>query len=590
MMDLVRHRGPDAEGIAVCASAVLGHRRLAILDLSEAARQPMTNETGSVTVVFNGEIYNCRELQRELRNAGHQFISSSDTEVIVHGYEQWGMKALLGRLRGMFAFALHDAEQVETGGAFFFLARDRLGIKPLYIANQNGRVLFASEVRALRGSGLMSEAPDTDGLIGLLCLGSVPSPRTYLKDVRSLPPGHFISISRFSVETERYWKLHYDSPAGGKMSEILSDAIGLHLLSDVPLGAFLSGGLDSGGLVALASRKSASPLRTLTATFEERQLDESAGARQVAQLFGTNHQEVRITEREFLDEIEKFLRVMDQPTADGVNTYFICRAARAQGLTVVLSGLGGDEVFLGYSHYRLLAGLMPWRRRCNWLAGPLHNCMRFGGNAWGRIRGEERWRRFAYLQRRSAAEGLYLVLRGFFAPEQVCSLLGVTAQRVDDALEESFAAIREEQTEDGELDGFHRIEMQRYLHDQLLRDSDVFSMAHSLELRVPYLDHEVVEQGCRIPARARISRTVNKPQLVEAVHEPFLAEASRKKKQGFTFPMAAWMRAHGCELSRMAARSSWLDPSAVRQCWKQFEAGRMHWSRAWATLAVASRN
>ena len=352
------HRGPDDGGLHAATHAVLGHRRLSILDLSASGHQPMSNEDGSIWVTYNGEIYNQRELRRELVRAGHDFRSTTDTEVLVHGYEQWGIDGLLTRLRGMFAFGLYDPRRG------LLLARDRLGIKPLYYFAAGETVLFASEVKALLRSGLVPEERDRKALAGFLIAGAVPSPLTIIKGVRCLPPGHWVDCSRQAVPltVQKYWDLDCSPNYGGAdTSDIricLDDAVRRHFASDVPVGVFLSGGVDSAGLVAVASRvlqPDAGALVTLTVTFDEREYTESAPARQVADRFHTSHREIRVTAADFQNEFHAFLGSMDQPTNDGINTYFISKAARQAGLTVVLSGLGGDEIFWGYRHYRWLA-------------------------------------------------------------------------------------------------------------------------------------------------------------------------------------------------------------------------------------------
>lgn len=589
MLDAERHRGPDGEGVYQDAWVSLGHRRLSILDLSPAAGQPMTNETETVWVSYNGEIYNYRELRAELAAAGHSFRSSSDTEVIVHGYEEWGMAALLKRLRGMFAFALADQRMAgaRDGVPLVFLARDRVGIKPVYYTRQGDRLMFASEVQALRKSGAIPGTIDTDAMVGFLCLGSVPSPRTCYQDVWCLPAGHFLAADREGVRLERYWDLRYDgSPAEPQaLAALMEDTVERHLVADVPVGIFLSGGVDSAVLVAMASLRRRSPLVTLTVTFDEQEFSEGEAARAVAECFHTQHHEVRVRDNEFLQEMPKILAAMDQPTADGVNTYFVSRAARQLGLTVVLSGLGGDEAFFGYPHYRRLASSGIPLSAYIGLPSFLRTAVAESAAWYGRSFGRDRWERFGYLRHRGRHEGFYLLMRGFFPPRQVARLLGVSPSRVDQVLAESLSGTG---TEDHGLDPnrFHSIEMKRYLHDQLLRDSDVFSMTHSIELRVPYLDHEILEHACRIPASQKISPKLNKPRLVEAAGHPAIEAAARRKKRGFTFPFPRWMRRHADLLEEQALRGAVLDQKAVRCCWQQFRQGRLHWSRAWATVVA----
>jgi asparagine synthase (glutamine-hydrolysing) len=589
-----QHRGPDGEGMYADGPVVLGHRRLAIIDLSADGLQPMANETGAIRVTFNGEIYNYRELRAELLAEGHVFRSASDTEVLLHGYEQWGIVPLLKRLRGMFAFVLYDARSAAAGRdePFFFAARDRLGIKPLYYSVRDNRLAFASEAKALLRGGLLTGDIDSGALATFLSLGSVSYPRTWLKGIDCLPPGHVLMAGRSGICIEEYWDLSYSGrPGEATMGELLHDAVQRHLIADVPAGVFLSGGVDSGAVAAMAARGHSAPISTLTITFEEQEFDEAAQARAYAKAFGTDHHEIAVTSRDFSEELPKLLEAMDQPTADGVNTYFVSRAARQLGLKVVLSGLGGDEVFFGYHHYRTLvtrAGALggylrssPWVQR---LAAQ-------GASFYGRLWGAEKWRRFDYRADRCPQEAVYLLLRGFFPPHEVCRLLGTRPSELKAVLDDSFAATGVFGA-NGHVDAnrFNCIELRRYLHDQLLRDSDVFSMAHSIELRVPLLDNEVVEACCRIPAAEKIASGINKPKLVEALDHPAIAAAARRPKRGFTFPFAKWMLAQADELQERALQGKMLDPAAVRDCWRQFRAGRLHWSRAWATVVLAALN
>lgn len=364
MLRAQHHRGPDGEGLlAPTAQVVLGHRRLAIIDRSEAGQQPMSNEDGTVWITYNGEIYNFSALRAELTQRGHTFRSGTDTEVIVHGYEEWGIEGVLARLQGMFAFALYDARQQperdQTTGGRLILARDRLGIKPLYYARlaDGEGLVFASEVKALRASQMVSEDRDRDALAGFLLLGSIPAPRTMLQHVASLPAGQYLVVHDGKPTYHAYWNAastENDSAPPLSLTELgnlLEASMARHLLSQVPLGVFLSGGVDSAGLVALACRAQSAPVRTLTVGYGEENGGESRAARTMAAHFQTDHREVFVRATDFLRELPNIFAALDQPTNDGVNTYFVAQAARATGLTVALSGLGADEVFWGYRHY-----------------------------------------------------------------------------------------------------------------------------------------------------------------------------------------------------------------------------------------------
>jgi len=593
MLALQRKRGPDGEGVYCDGPVVLGHLRLSIIDLSEAGAQPMSNETGDVWVTFNGEIYNYRELRDSLKSR-HCFRSASDTEVLIHGYEEWGADGLLRRLRGMFAFAIYDARACAREGSepFLFAARDRLGIKPLYYVVDQDRLAFASEVKALIQSGVSSGEPDVSALAAFLCLGSIPFPRTWQKDVHCLPPGHLLRLSRRGIDIRKYWELSYDGDSKANIAAILQDSVDRHLVADVPAGVFLSGGVDSAGIAFLATRNHSAPVRTLTIEFPEQEFSEAAEARRFAAAFGTDHHEIRVTGRDFQEEIPRFLGAMDQPTADGVNTYFVSRAASRAGLKVVLSGLGGDEVFFGYRHYRQLIGGASGRGLFGgYLRSPdlIRRMIGFGASKYGRNGGGEKWERFDYCGGRPFDESLYLLVRGFFPPARVSRLLGMAPAELNRSLDESFSGLRMPGV-NGHVDTnrFNFLEMKRYLHDQLLRDSDVFSMAHSIELRVPLLDDPLVQAGCLIAPRNKIAAGINKPRLVDGFGHPSIQEAAARPKRGFVFPFARWMAGNADQFEETALAGNQLDRGAVRDCWKDFRAGRLHWSRAWSTVVLAS--
>jgi len=585
------HRGPDAEGTLAIDCTVLGHRRLSILDLSSAGRQPMTNERGDVALTFNGEIYNYLVLKSELIQLGYHFLTGTDTEVIIHGYKEWGIDGLVGRLRGMFAFALHDRGRYSRKEEFLFLVRDRLGIKPLYYAAKEGHIAFASEVRALRAAGLVSNTVDIEAVAGFLCLGSVPAPKTWFRDARCLPAGSYLAVSEAGTRIKKYWDFtsEGEEPSQEDLAGLLTETVTQHMLADVPVGVFLSGGVDSAALAAVASRSRDSKLVTLTITFPEAEFSERQEARHFADVFGTEHREIPVSKDMFLSELPNILRAFDQPTADGVNTYFVSRAAKEAGLKVVLSGLGGDEIFLGYPHYRKMFAVGDPLQRYTAAAGWVRSAVRLGGGVFGRWTGQERWQRLDYGRFLDTTQGAYLLTRGFFGPRQAAELMGCSEAWIHQSLAGTFQSLGVGST-NGCFDAarFQYFELKRYLHDQLLRDSDVFSMAHSIELRVPLLDHLLVEAASRIPMRKRISSEVNKPALVAAAGHRSVREAAMRPKKGFTFPFAHWMRDCAGQLEEIARLDSPFEKTAVSRCWKGLQQGRMHWSRAWATVAATA--
>jgi asparagine synthase (glutamine-hydrolysing) len=556
MLEALRHRGPDGEGTHEDGSVLLGHRRLAIIDLSDAARQPMPNETKDVWLTFNGEIYNFVELRDELRAGGHVFRSRTDSEVVVHGYEAWGIEGLLSRLSGMFAFALWDS-RART----LYLARDRFGIKPLYYGRSADRFVFASELRALAASGLLRVEPSRASCASFLAFGSIPAPDTALAEMSSMRPGHYLEVSSRGEREKRWWTIPVGERPEGRadVARLLRDSVRAHLVSDVPLGVFLSGGIDSAALVATASRFVDEPLTALSVVLDDPELDESVYARAVAQKYGTAHREVRVGASSILEALPRFFGAMDQPTVDGVNSYVVSRAAREAGLTVVLTGLGGDEVFLGYPHFRKIRTLGRWMPL---VRAPLLALRRFRP-------------KLEYL-RDATPTAAYSVFRGLYAPSEIEELLPGAAPAPLSTRQEDF------------LDAAIELELERYLHDQLLRDTDSMSMAHSIEARVPFLDPALVEAVLRLPPDAKLKRGVNKPLLLESIDDPLPREIWDRPKQGFTLPFARFLREHHLELEARTLDAAPFAPDAVRRVWRSFLDGRVHWSRPWALVAYSS--
>jgi asparagine synthase (glutamine-hydrolysing) len=326
----------------------------------------------------------------------------------------------------------------------------------------------------------------------------------------------------------------------------------------------------------------------LTVVFDEQEFSEGTEARRIAQTFGTDHREVPVSGRDFMEEVPKILASMDQPTNDGVNTYFVSRAAHRAGLTVVLSGLGGDEVFGGYKHYHWLARYGDSIRRFSRLPGFVRKAALGAAIGYGRIRGQEKWMRLASLDSKVSDEGLYLAFRGFFPPQQVRNLLDIEERELTVAAEACLGVCHSASTDGvATSGGFRRLEMQRYLHDQLLRDTDVFSMAHSIEVRVPFLDHKVIECAAGLP-QPELNGHGNKQLLTEAVGEPEVFEAARRSKRGFAFPFGKWMRQYSGELREMALAGGYLNRQTIGELWNEFDRGRLHWSRAWMLAVIGA--
>ena len=603
----LEHRGPDEDGFLIAPHAAprvaLAMRRLSIIDLP-GGTQPIFNETGDVAVFQNGEIYNFHSLRAELESFGHIFRTKSDTEVIVHGYEQWG-DACVEHLRGMFAFALLD---MRGGEAQVLLARDRLGIKPLYYSVRNGALIFASEVRALLASGCILRQISTGALDSYLLFGSVCEPMTLVDGVFSLPPGHRLSVSAATdvkrVAAEPYWTFGDAASrksdnlpvtleaAGAKLRPLLNEAVACHLIADVPLGIFLSSGLDSTAIVALASAAQ-SGLHTFTVIFSEQEFSEAEPARATAKKFGTHHEELLLDGAEMLAHLDDSVDALDQPSMDGINTYFVSWAVKRAGLKVALSGLGGDEIFGGYSTFA--SG--PQAVRVAALGKKFPRGVRGAtASAVGRAGGGrgDAGRKLAALWRNSdALPHPYYFMRTLYTPDHVAALRGSDALDGNDLPWRSW--MRETAREAAQLDSFNAIsclEARSYMVNTLLRDTDSVSMAHSLEVRVPLLDHLLVEFVSRLPEAVKIKRGVNKALLVEALKGLLPEEIVGQRKRTFTFPWERWLRGSlasrvGAGLDDLApALAPHLNKDAVRAVWLAFEAAKTNWSRPWSLYVL----
>ncbi|HKV41286.1 MAG TPA: asparagine synthase (glutamine-hydrolyzing) [Blastocatellia bacterium] len=600
MMGAMAHRGPDDEGLFNDRHAVLGHNRLSIIDLSPAGHQPMPNAARTAWVVFNGEIYNFKQLREELLGLGRKFCSRSDTEVIVEGYSEWGIDRLLARLRGIFAFAIYDSAPIDGSSPRLILARDHFGVKPLYYYLTSDRLIFASEVRALLAGGMVPGEQNPDALVRFLQLGSVPAPTTTVKNVFSVPAAHYLAVDAAGHGLRPYWDLtHFldDShrpersvsfeQAAEAIRALLDEAVSLNLISDVPIGVFLSGGMDSSSLAALASNALDHPVTTLSVVFEEPAFSEAKYARAVADRFSTNHREITIRSSDFHDQLPAIFAAMDQPTIDGVNTYFVSKAAKEAGLTVVLSGTGGDEVFLGYQYFKLgnridraarLLRLLPGSAR----AGLVHAA----GQVLKVIKGPGS-EKVQYLNW-PTSQNMFLLFRGLFSPRQIRNLIGI-GERELEAMGPICSAL-DQAVDRPFVDGSSILSFRHYLENQLLKDTDVLSMAHSIETRVPFLDHKLVELVLGFAPALKLGGHRNKPLLLEAMAGALPAEVYDRPKMGFTFPFGEWMRGRAGQLREASLAGDFLNPKAVNGIWDRFERGALHWSRPWALTVLGHLN
>jgi len=594
MCEAMRHRGPDDEGLINRGPATLGMRRLAIIDPA-GGHQPMTSACGRYHLVFNGCIYNHAELRRELAAGGYPFRSQCDTEVLLAAIARWGENCL-GRLRGMFAFAVWDDECRSL-----FLARDAFGIKPLYYQHDgvNGRFAFASELNALLVSGVTAGEIDPRAVADYLAYFSVPAPRTIYRGVFSLRPGEGARLAGGKLEIKPWWHFPTAPQAAAicptaedfarELRGRLDDTVRAHRIADVPVGAFLSGGLDSSGIVALMTRVGGTRLKTFSIVFEEAAYSEAEPARRAAQALGTEHQETVLTGRQIAGDLDRLVRAFDQPTGDGINTYYASQAARAGGVTVALSGLGGDELFGGYPSFRDLPRLARWLAGWRLLPAAVRTAA-----AQRLSRGGVRQRKLAdFLLYAGSLADLCSLQRRVFSTALGRSLLHPDLRDAAGTAPVRHPAHAALSAELAAADSFQTIsawELRTYMADVLLRDSDVMSMAHSIELRVPFLDRPFIEWLWAQPARFKTGGGQQKSALAAALRDVLPEEIRRRPKRGFTLPFAVWMRR---ELKPFLddtfappsiARTGLLDAPAVQAFWQGFLIGTddREWSRVWS--------
>lgn len=617
MASAMAHRGPDGEGFWFSPpddggnGCLLAHRRLSILDLSSAASQPMTDPHGP-TIVFNGEIYNYVALREELSAAGERFESTGDTAVMLRLLARLGHDSVR-KLRGMFAFGLWDESRRELT-----LARDPLGIKPLYVCQNpdqsDGRrwsLLFASEVRAILSSGLLkSPKLDPDAVASVVWNGFVAGPGTAIHGIRSILPGEvrvLDSAGRQKV-SERYWTIPPPAAEASGPQQLhvaLAESVRLHLASDVPLGVFLSGGIDSSAVANLAQKANGQQVNTFTLAFEESQYNEANYGRAVADAIGTRHHEIVLREGDFIGALEPAFCSLDQPTFDGLNSYFISKAVRQAGLTVALVGTGGDELFGGYSSFRYVPKLHRLARRSGWVpaAAKAKAAKLLVGAVSaksGAVAAQTRWAKLPEMLRSGPdLLRLYQLSYALFLPEFQAELLnGVAAKahhRSGLPAELHEVLVREAGGRSA-LAAVSVLEQRLFLGERLLRDTDAASMAVSLETRLPLVDQVLLETVNALPDSVRYQPVGRKQALRNAGLGGLDPALFERPKSGFVMPFDAWIRRrlrHGIDAvlrdEALAARAG-LSGAAVARLWKAFQDGApgLYWSRVW-TLYILLR-
>lgn len=556
MRDVIYHRGPDEAGCYINGRIGFGHRRLSIIDLRNG-QQPLCNEDGTVWITYNGEVFNYEALRQDLLAKGHQFKTRCDTEVIIHLYEQYGVDCVK-KLRGQFAFAIWDGRQQRL-----LLARDRLGILPLSYALDNGRLIFASEIKAILQDKRISREIDLAALSDYLTYHYIPAPKTIFQQIRKLPPGHMLVCEQGTISVQRYWTLKYqpdneisEADYIEKIRQKLLESVKIRLMSDVPLGAFLSGGIDSSVVVAFMSQVMDQPVKTFSIGFGEQDFDELRYARRVAQHFSTDHHEFIVTS-ETKELLPQLVRQFDEPFADAsaIPTYYVSKMARDH-VTVCLSGDGGDETFAGYHHYKVavrlhnrLSPIPPFVRKP--VFGAINHLIPDG------VRGK----RFALQASMASPAESYGVIHGYLHPSERDQFL---SNEVKAALrhEHPYELLQHLYDESGPVDHLTRlqyVDFMSYLPDDILVKVDRTSMLNSLETRVPLLDYELLELVATTPAHLRMRGFEQKYILKQVVKDLLPAEILNRPKQGFGVPLKYWFES---DWNDYAAKIL-LDPQAI---------------------------
>lgn len=592
MNQAMAHRGPDADGVFRDNYVQLGHQRLTIIDADPRSNQPFKSADGRYILIFNGEIYNYKALKANLTD--YQFTTDSDTEVVLASFIKWGEQCVK-HFNGMFAFAVWDTVEKSM-----FIARDRMGIKPLYYFLDQEKLIFSSALKSILSTHLVPKKLDRDALVDYLRFQTVHAPYTIIKDIFVLMPGQYMVLNDERQDIKTYWELttNYqvvkpDKPAIiTNIQNKLGKAVERRLMSDVPFGAFLSGGIDSSIIVALMAESKTEPIDTFSVVFNEKNYSEGKYAKEVADRYKTNHHEIELTANHFKDLIPDALSFLDHPTGDGLNTYVVSKYTKEAGITMALSGLGGDELFGGYSIFNQVPNL----QKKKWIGSFPMFLRRQAGNIYHGLKKDVPSGKIKALLRQEYFDTEYIhqFYRQVLMDKQVDALLTSNNKL---PVNKMFSIGHEQigfKTKGWELPPLSRIsvaEMATYMQNVLLRDADQMSMAHALEVRVPFLDHELVEYVMGIPDNIK-KPTTPKQLLVEAFKDKLPEAVYNRDKMGFVLPYDNWMRAElkpFCEenLAHLKKLDS-FKANGIEKLWQQFLAGdkRVTWARIWPLVVL----
>jgi asparagine synthase (glutamine-hydrolysing) len=571
MCNLLKHGGPDDGGIFTEASCnlTLGNRRLALLDLTVAGHQPM-QYGNRYTITYNGEIYNYKTLRAELQTAGVNFTTGTDTEVILAAFEKWNT-ASFSKFNGMFAFALWDA-QVQK----LYLVRDSAGIKPLYYSTHAGGLAFASEMRAFVAINYLQEK-NKDASVYQLAYGFIPEPVTTLANVVSLPKGCFLCYNvrqqTSSVQTFAFYSfsnsINDETTATKKIYNTIDDAVQSQLLADAKVGMFLSGGIDSSIIASLANKQKDKELHTLSIYFNEENYSEKKYQDIIAHKIVSKHHSILLTEANFNTHFEEIINAMDMPSCDGINTWFISKFAADNGLKAVLSGVGADELFGGYPSFNRINKAIFLQKTPNFLL------------SMGSQINQTKYSRLSYLKM-DGMRGLYLFLRGHFTPHQIAKQLGTYEKDVWNVLEKNHASPIFKNIENKNKASW--LEYNYYMQDQLLRDADVMSMTHGVEIRVPFLDNNVISTAFCTNEKLKYKTNMPKGLLVNTFKDILPTEIWDRPKMGFSFPFAEWLKKS--PFLNILAESNNVE---AKKALSDFIIGKLHWSRILSLILIEKR-
>jgi asparagine synthase (glutamine-hydrolysing) len=593
MNDSISHRGPDDEGIYIDTLVALGHRRLAILDLSPAGHQPMFDVYDKLVIIFNGEIYNFQEIKKELTD--YPFKTHSDTEVILAAYLKWG-KECVHKFNGMFAIAIWDKQTEEL-----FIVRDRLGVKPIYYTEVDGQFYFASEIRALLNSDAIKRKINKAALPEFFSYQTVHAPNTLVENVFMLMPGHSISLHKGKKVIAKWWSLqdNYSKESHGKAySDVCSDintllmkSVERRLISDVPFGAFLSGGIDSSAIVGMMSKVQKQKVKTFTIVFDEEAFSEAKYARLIAERFNTDHHEFRLNPKDFLNELPRALKAIDHPSGDGPNSYIVSRITREAGITMALSGLGGDELFAGYPVFNRTLQI----ENIKWLYSIPKPLRQLFGKFYTSLKGDITSHKMMQLLQLddSTIQNSFPLSRQVGLPNYVKNLLGLGVLPQD----QIQRVLAHEIYYNGEqlplLSKVSVAEMTTYMQNVLLRDTDQMSMAVALEVRVPFLDYKLVEYVLGVKDEYKIP-SIPKKLLVDSLQGLLPDEIIHRKKMGFVFPWAVWLKNELrplCDSSiQSIAKRDIVNGAYLLDTWNRFLIGdqQVRWLDIWLCTMLES--